>query len=139
MLNSNDLDFSFSGLKTAVLYQVREHQQLTDWLRERIAADFEDAVTDVVIRKVEMAFERYPSHTFLLGGGVSANCYLRERLTKLFQAHYTDVALRIPAPGLSTDNAVMVGMAAYLDHLRGLPTKTAQDDLRAEGNLAIDG
>jgi N6-L-threonylcarbamoyladenine synthase len=137
MAKTNDLDFSFSGLKTAVLYWVRDLGEMTDDLRAQVATEFEDAVADVLIAKATRALETYPSQTFLLGGGVSANTYLRKRLVHHFKKEGIDVPLYLPAEGLSTDNAVMIGMAAYLMHLRGAPTLCGSDELKAQGNLRI--
>jgi N6-L-threonylcarbamoyladenine synthase len=135
MMHSNDLDFSFSGLKTAVLYQVQALGELTDIQKTLFAAEFEEAVSDLILKKTEKALEQYPANTFLLGGGVSANSYIRSRLEKMFKKHKTGCTLRLPALGLSTDNAVMIGMAGYFMYLRNATTKNATDDLSALGNL----
>jgi len=135
MLQSGDLDFSFSGLKTAVLYQVQELGELSDIQRHLLCAEFEDAVRDVVITKTAQALEQYPARTFVLGGGVSANTHIRKGLEKMFASNELGCTLRLPAEGLSTDNAVMIGMAGYFMHLRNAPTLDAKDDLSATGNL----
>jgi len=135
MLQSGDLDFSFSGLKTAVLYQVQELGELSDTLKMLLCAEFEDAVRDVVIGKTAQALEQFPARTFVLGGGVSANTHIRKSLEKMFTAQEHGCTLRLPAQGLSTDNAVMIGMAGYFMHLRKAPTLNAHDDLSASGNL----
>jgi N6-L-threonylcarbamoyladenine synthase len=137
MLRTNDLDFSFSGLKTAVLYWVRDLGTLTDDMRGQIATEFEDAVIDVLLAKATRAFETFPTKSLLLGGGVSANTYLRNRLTHHIAERGIDTPLHLPAEGLSTDNAIMIGMAGYLVHLRGTPTLEGKDELRAQGNLRI--
>jgi len=137
MIHSGDLDFSFSGLKTAVLYQVRALEKLTDEQRAYIAADFENAVTEVVLKKTARALAQHPASTFVLGGGVSANTRLRSQLTRLFKESFPTVTLRMPSPDLSTDNAVMIGMAGYLMHLRNAPTCMGTDELRADGTLSL--
>jgi N6-L-threonylcarbamoyladenine synthase len=137
MVDSPDLDLSFSGLKTAVLYQVRDLGPLTDQERARMAAEFEEAVVDVLLKKTADALQQYPVSTFILGGGVSANTYIRARLADLFTREAPGVVLRLPAQGLSTDNAIMIGMAGYLAHLRGAPTKKAGEDLRAMGTMSL--
>ncbi len=137
MINSDDFDFSYAGLKTAVLYKVRElsapdkrdlmltgHAELSDELKEMIAYEFEEAATDVLISKTKKALAtafggvppevgkvRTPQ-TLIVGGGVIANMYLRERLVAL--AEESGVALMLPTRELSTDNAIMIGAAAYL-------------------------
>lgn len=137
MVQTDDLDFSFSGLKTAVLYQVRDLGELTDIQRTLLAAEFEEAVSDVIVKKTESALSEYPANTFVLGGGVSANKYIRARLEKMFQNPEHACTLRLPAQGLSTDNAVMIGMAGYFMHLRNAPTKKGADELLASGNLGL--
>jgi len=136
MLQSGDSDFSFSGLKTAVKYLVRDLGEPTDEQRACIAAEFENAVTEVVLAKVAFTLSNHPSTTFILGGGVSANVYLRTRLEALFSQE-SKTTLRLPAPGLSTDNAIMIGMAAYLQHLRNEPPQHATVDLYAHGTLPL--
>ncbi len=137
MEHSPDLDFSFSGLKTAVLYHVRELGELSDEDKGKIAEEFEEAVTDVVLAKTKRALETYPAATFVIGGGVSANSYLRARISGFFAHHALDTSLRLPAIGLSTDNAVMIGMAGYFMHLRGANTLSAHEPLRADGTLSM--
>jgi N6-L-threonylcarbamoyladenine synthase len=132
MIQSGDLDFSFSGLKTAVLYMVRDIGELNDRQRALIAAEFETAVTDVLLKKLELAYATHETNTIVLGGGVSANTYLRERIAKQYP---TRGMLRLPAKGLSTDNAIMIGMAGYFMQLRNEKPLKATDSLHAVGNL----
>lgn len=136
MLHSGDLDFSFSGIKTAVKYLARDLGDITEDQKKCIAADFEDAVIEVMLGKTKQALELHPTHSFMLGGGVSANTRLRNKLTVFFKDR-PDTTLFVPAEGLSTDNAVMIGMAGYLCHLRNAPTLTAQDTLDANGTLPL--
>jgi N6-L-threonylcarbamoyladenine synthase len=136
MMQSGDLDFSFSGLKTAALYYVRDKGEMTESDQHMLAAAFEESVKDVLIAKTKLALTLYPSKTFLIGGGVSANTYIREHMQQLFEKE-TGVQLRLPALGLSTDNAVMIGMAGYLMHLRNAPTLTGTDMLTADGTLKM--
>ncbi len=138
MVNSDDYDFSYAGLKTAVLYKIQELGELTDELKERIAYEFEEAATDVLISKTKKALEAHGAQVLIVGGGVIANVYLRERLTNL--AAEAGVTLMLPMRELSTDNAIMIGAAAYL-HLTGgesyqpySPTGTA---LEADGTLRL--
>jgi len=137
MLHSGDLDFSFSGLKTAVKYQVRDLGEFPEAVRDRIAAEFEHAVTDVVVAKTVHALEEHPVHAFVLGGGVSANRHIRTALENLFSTLADAPTLLLPAPGLSTDNAVMIGMAGFVAHLRGVEPLAATDEIQAAGDLAL--
>lgn len=137
MIRSNDLDFSFSGIKTAVLYMVQGLGEVNNTQRTLIAAEFEEAVTDVLLTKVTQALELHPSKTFILGGGVSANTYIKERLQHLFKEEIHTCTLRVPTQNLSTDNAVMIGMTGYFMHLRNEATYTSTDTLSAIGNLKL--
>lgn len=131
MIDSNDLDFSFSGLKTAVLYLLKE-TTLDDTGKEQLARAFEDAVLDVLWKKTSEALARTGARTLIIGGGVSANVHIQREFTNRI-AEYPDVELRIPARELTTDNAVMIGVAGFYRTLR----KEFASDFRADGNLAL--
>jgi len=107
MLGSKDYNFSFAGLKTAVLYFLREHPQTKP---EDICKAFEDAAVGVLIAKTMRAAKQYGAKSVSLSGGVSANKKLRETL----QSQSTLLGLRcfIPEFRLATDNAEMIGLAA---------------------------
>ena len=137
MLHSGNLDFSFSGLKTAVLYYVRDKGDLSERDKEMIAAAFEEAVCEVVVEKARQALEAHPAQTVLVGGGVSANKYLRKNIVRLLEKS-AETTLRLPAEHLSTDNAIMIGMAAYLQHLRGEKGVPGSDELSAKGSLKLE-
>ncbi len=151
MIYSKDLDFSFSGIKTAVLYTVRqittnlpkgasgEHLSekdistvMTDAMRQDIACEFENAVVEVLIKKVQMAVEKYSAQTIILGGGVSAN----KKIRKDFQNLSTDLGIDyfIPEVSASTDNALMIAVAGYINLISGQKSET---DFKAEGNLTL--
>lgn len=138
MLHSHDLDLSFSGLKTAVLYRTRDLGDMSDHARALTAAEFEDAITDVLVSKTERALDQFPAPTVCVGGGVSANTFLRARLEQQLSQTHPDTMLAFPASGLSTDNAIMIGMAAYLRHARGIPDLDPRTELKAESNLSLD-
>ena len=131
MIDSNDLDFSFSGLKTAVLYLLKE-TTLDDTGKEQLARAFEDAVSDVLWKKTSEALARTGARTLIIGGGVSANVHIQREFTNRI-AEYPDVELRIPARELTTDNAVMIGVAGFYRALR----KEFASDFKADGNLAL--
>ena len=116
MLHSGDFDFSFSGLKTAVLNVVSS----PDWQPERaadLAADFQQAVVDVLSAKALAALERTGMRALVVAGGVGANQALRARL----DAAATRLGARVyyPAPELCTDNGVMIAFAGAQRLLRG--------------------
>jgi N6-L-threonylcarbamoyladenine synthase len=99
-------DFSFSGLKTAVLYYRREHQ---DSPRADVAASFQRAAVAAVTRRIEQAVRKTGYRAVGVAGGVAANGYLRERLAELARRH--EFRLLIPRPAYCTDNAAMIGAA----------------------------
>ena len=108
MLGRESLDFSFSGLKTAVLYHVRGFQgrersaeSLSDQERADVAASFQAACVEVILRKVRRAIDRVGAKSVIVGGGVSANSGLRAALKDL------PVEVRLPAMRYCTDNAAM--------------------------------
>lgn len=102
-------DFSFSGLKTAVLYEVNELKRKNTTLPvEDLAASFQAAVVDVLFRKTMQAARDYNAREILVAGGVSANRALRQ----VFQSQ-TEFKVNIPAFSLCTDNAAMIAAAGY--------------------------
>jgi N6-L-threonylcarbamoyladenine synthase len=105
------LDFSFSGLKTAVVTAV-QNQALTPQLIADIAASFEEAAVDVLAIKCEWALEQTGAQQLVVAGGVSANRKLRERLTHL--SEQIGVRVFFPRPEFSTDNGAMIAYAGYL-------------------------
>ena len=105
------LDFSFSGLKTAVVTAV-QNQPLTSQLVADIAASFEAAAVDVLAIKCEWALQQTGATQLVVAGGVSANRKLRERLTRLSEK--LGVRVFFPRPEFSTDNGAMIAFAGYL-------------------------
>jgi N6-L-threonylcarbamoyladenine synthase len=106
------LDFSFSGVKTALLYEVRKRSSITDQARADLAASYQEAIVDALLQRVEAAQAADPAPTIVLGGGVARN----RRLRQAAQARLgTNAHLVIPAPELCTDNAAMIGAAALIE------------------------
>jgi N6-L-threonylcarbamoyladenine synthase len=135
MIDSGDYDFSFSGLKTAVLYKVKELGDMDEETKEDMAREFEDAVVDVLIAKTKKALNEYAPKTLIVGGGVIANTYLRTKFQEL-TADYPNTTLSIPDMALTTDNAVMIGIAGYFRYLKK-ETVSANESVRADGNLSL--
>jgi len=112
LLEPDSLDFSFSGIKTAVLYHARGQDSGRDTpLRpgvraEDVALAFEEAVVDVLIEKLRRAVLRTAARTAIVAGGVAANRRLRERLGRFEEV--CGVRVRIPDLALCTDNAAMI-------------------------------
>ena len=115
MRDSRSLDFSFSGLKTALVYQVAElGPEHTRTRLADLAASFQRAVVDSLMLKVERAVSETGARRLAVGGGVAANSELRERLRRLCDGR--NVELKAPPPELCTDNAAMIASAArYLE------------------------
>ncbi len=137
MLKSKNCDMSFSGLKTAALYALRG-KTLNDAQKAAFAQEFEDTVGDVFVAKTRKALIETGAKTFVIGGGVAANRYLRERLQTLLLDEFDDVEFRLPELHITGDNAVMIAEAALVHLLReGIPTVDSED-IRAVGNLSLE-
>ena len=128
MLGPKSLDFSFSGIKTAVLYHCRgqdmkgddkvgsmSRQEIAD-----IAASFQAAVVDVLVKKTQRAAQRIGAKTVLLGGGVAANSTLRAALQAMCETTTPPKKLLVAPKQYCTDNAVMVASLAYYKFKAGL-------------------
>lgn len=135
MLDSDDLDFSFSGLKTAVLYLLKEKGTLTTAEKEELAEEFEDAVSDVLWAKTARAIEASGAKTVVMGGGVSANLHIQRVFREKMTEQYPGVELRIPEKEFTTDNAVMIAIAGYYRTLA--KNFTDSESLKANGTLSI--
>ena len=121
MLGRDSLDFSFSGIKTAVLYYCRgqdmKGQNKVDSMSARqiadIAASFQAAVVDVLVKKTQRAAEKIGAKTILLGGGVASNNQLRTALQQMCNSDVPSKKLLVAPKQYCTDNAVMVASLAY--------------------------
>ena len=112
MVASGDLDFSFSGLKTAALTRVRALDRPDEKTRADIAASFEAAIVDVLARKCMQALDREGMQRLVVAGGVGANAKLRERLAR--EAATRGAEVFFPPLRLCTDNGAMIAFAAAL-------------------------
>lgn len=123
MLEKGSYDFSFSGLKTAVLnYAHNEDQKGNEINKADLAASFQEAVVDVLVEKSLMLLEETGYKQFAISGGVAANSRLRERFTE--ELIKRDIKFYYPDTILCTDNAAMIAMAGYLDYKAGLRDDT---------------
>lgn len=135
MIDTDNFDFSFSGLKTAVRYAIENKKLSTDDV-DAIARDFEDAVTAVLLKKAQRAVDTHTIHTLIVGGGVSANTYIRESFTTFFTREYPDLAVYFPPRNLSTDNSVMIALAGH-SRITSAHMYNKEDNLKADGNLTL--
>ena len=111
-MNNDELNFSYSGLKSAVINLVHnEKQRNNDIRKEDLAASFQTIAVDELIRKTKLALEQTGSKRLIIAGGVSANKYLRSEFEKLAEEY--NIELSIPPIKYCTDNAAMIGCAAY--------------------------
>lgn len=113
MLHSDDLNLSFSGLKTSVLYKVKEIDQMHDSIKSNIAASFQAAVIEVLVKKITKTIELTGRKEIIIAGGVAANKKLRSSMKELEDA--LDIKVFYPDLKYCGDNAAMI---AYLGSLR---------------------
>ncbi|HZK47100.1 MAG TPA: tRNA (adenosine(37)-N6)-threonylcarbamoyltransferase complex transferase subunit TsaD [Atopostipes sp.] len=116
MIDEDNYDFSFSGLKSAFINKVHNAEQKGEELNhEDLATSFQQAVVDVLVLKTIRAAKEYDVKQIILAGGVAANSGLRTGLSEAVETELTDVPLIIPPLSLCGDNAAMIGAAAFLE------------------------
>jgi N6-L-threonylcarbamoyladenine synthase len=123
MLHSGDLDFSFSGLKTAVLTKVREIGEPDDQQRADIARGFQDAIVEVLVKKSMRAVKDSGLKQLVVAGGVGANRELRRQLDAA--ALRARITVYYPELEFCTDNGAMIALAGALRFQAGVSTKPA--------------
>lgn len=118
-LDKDGFDFSFSGLKTSVLNhfnKLKQQECLSEAAINNLCASFQDAVADVLVTKTLLAAKKFKVDTIVLGGGVSANRYLREQFS--LNCRKEQLKFLVPHPQLCTDNGAMIGVAGYYKYLK---------------------
>ena len=143
MIDSGTCDFSFAGLKTAVLYLLKNNlpmngrpskdRDISKADKKAIAHEFENAIAEVLWKKTSQALRETGAQTLVLGGGVSANTHIRRVFQEKMASEFPDSSLRIPASSLTTDNAIMIALAGYY---RARREEFAPDTV-ASGNLSL--
>ena len=134
-LEEGSLDFSFSGLKSAVLnYLNRAAQKGIEVNKADLAAGFQQAVVDVLVDKTLKAADNCKVGTVMLAGGVAANGLLRRQLTE--KAAAKNIAVTYPPPVLCTDNAAMIACVGWYKYMRG---EFAELTLNAVPGLQLEG
>lgn len=132
-LEADSFDFSFSGIKSAVLNYINQAQMKNEVICEAdIAASFQEAVVEVIVKKTIRAAKAYGVDKVALAGGVAANSKLREEMLKACQIE--EFVLQYPSMILCTDNAAMIGAAAYFEYIKGVRHGM---DLNAVPNLKL--
>jgi N6-L-threonylcarbamoyladenine synthase len=125
-LDENSLDFSFSGLKTAVLNHVhQQHRKDAELCINDICASFQEAVVEVLVTKTILAAQHNNIGTVVIGGGVSANPRLREVFTE--RCHKEGLFFYAPPPQYSTDNAAMIALAGFYSFKDSGPNSLDED------------
>lgn len=144
LLDSRDYRFSFSGLKTAVLYFLKKHEDTKkdEAFINAVCYEFQEAALDVLIGKTRRAIEEYQPRTVIIAGGVSANTELRHRMSDMITQSFPETHFLMPPFKYSLDNAAMIGAAACFrwEHMSSKEKKEALalwQTLRANPNLAL--
>ncbi len=140
MLHSKNYDFSYSGLKTAVMYYLRDllSRQAGNPISENeklsLALAFEESAIEVLVKKTNRAMEEFAIDTLLVGGGVSANNYLRTELQKI--AEKNNFTVHFPLQSLTGDNALMIAIACGIEYLNK-EIINEKDSIVANGMLSV--
>lgn len=113
MLHHKNYDFSYSGLKTSVLYYCRDNPNTNP---ADVAASFQNAATEVLIKKAMRAVKEFGAKSIIMAGGVAASSYLREKLG--VEIEKEKMLFMVPGFTFNTDNAAMIGVAGYFNYLR---------------------
>ncbi|MBZ9578050.1 tRNA (adenosine(37)-N6)-threonylcarbamoyltransferase complex transferase subunit TsaD [Patescibacteria group bacterium] len=138
MIKQKNYDFSFSGLKTAVLYNFKTQPQRIrkskKYIRE-MCKETQQAIIDVLVKKTIKAAKDYKAESIILGGGVSANKELRKQFQRRIQKEKLSFRFQVPSFKFCTDNAVMIGIAGYFNWLKGKGKPWKK--IKADANLKI--
>ena len=135
MLNSKDFNFSYSGLKTAVLYLIKKIGTLDQKIKAEIALEFENAAIECLTHKTEKSIEKYKIKTLIVAGGVSANLHLRKEINEV--AKKRKIKLLTPIQELTGDNSLMIGIAGYMNYLKNKKKIPRPAGIKAVGNLRL--
>ena len=125
-LEEDSLDFSFSGLKTAVLNHCHGVKEKKGDLRvPDVCASFQEAVVEVLVEKTMLAIKKTGLGTVVMGGGVSSNRRLREVMQR--RCDQNSLKLYLPRPSFCTDNGAMIALAGFLQFQKKIPVEYNQD------------
>lgn len=126
MIHQKNYDFSFSGLKTAVLYKVRSEK----YNKAAMCNEIQQAIIDVLIYKTIKAAKNHKAKSIIIGGGVAANNELRKQFKEKIKKEMPNTKYYIPDTQFCTDNAVMIGITAFFHRSHGAKNIKAQADLQ---------
>jgi N6-L-threonylcarbamoyladenine synthase len=131
MMYSKNLNFSFSGLKTSVLYFIQKNKSFD---KARIALEFENAVVETLVYKTKKAIEKYDVKTLIVAGGVAANKHLGKEMKKTVGRN---IEIFFSTKGLSRDNSIMIGIAGYLNYVKKKKKTSKPSSIKATGDLSL--
>jgi len=137
MMSQKNYDFSFSGLKTAVLYDFKKRQKNiaeSPSYIQKMCVEAQQAIIDVLISKTIKATKDFRAKSLILGGGVTANDELKKQFKAKIKKEGLKINFLVPKANLCTDNAAMVAIAGYYNFISG---KIAKNEILAEANLRI--
>ncbi len=134
MMDSPNFDFSFSGLKTSLLYKLKKDNDWKNKITE-YSREYQQAIIDVLVKKTIKAAKRYEVKTVMLAGGVAANQKLRQQMADVFRDKLPALRFTIPDLRYTTDNAAMIAAAGYFKACR--KEFTPWQGLKVDSNLEL--
>ena len=142
MIATKDYDFSFSGLKTAVLYADRKIEKKSEQYKKEMAAEVQQAIIDVLIKKTIKAVKDFNAKSLILGGGVTANQELKKQFKAKLENECPNTEFFVPKPSLSTDNGLMTAITGFYHQKEKVSPSAGSGrflrKIEADGNLRID-
>ena len=132
ILHSKNFDFSFSGLKTSILYLIKKIGNLDKKTKSQIALGFENAAIECLVYKTVKAIEKYKAKTVIVAGGVACNEHLRREMKNNIDKN---TKLLFPEKNLTMDNSIMIGIAGYLQFVINKKKFSKATKIKALGNL----
>ena len=137
MINSNDYNFSFSGLKTAVLYLYNDliKTRAPEEIRPAMATEIQDAIVEVLVSKTVKAAKKFNPKTMMIAGGVAADKKLRKVMAEKIAPY--GIPLLVPDFAYATDNAAMIAAAGYFSCLKKKPASEAWKKIKTDANLKL--
>jgi N6-L-threonylcarbamoyladenine synthase len=147
MMYTKDFDFSFSGLKTAVLYLIRDFKEKDPNIisninfKQKVAMEFQNAAIETLVYKTIKAIKEYKIKTLIVGGGVSADKYLQEKMDEGVKNINSinknfKIKTHFPIRSLTGDNALMIAIAGYYQYKNKKIAKNL-NSIKAQGNMSL--
>jgi len=138
MIDSNNYDFSFSGLKTALLYLTQDiGPKKAKKYRQAIAYEFQEAIIDVLVKKTIKAAKEFKTESIILAGGVSANKRLKKKFQEKLKKKRLNIQLLVPKLEYATDNAIMIALAGFFQYIKQNKKSFDWEKIEADSNLRL--